>query len=376
MGKATFMAVFSILLLLLVPGCSEKEPVRFGFVADFTGRASNLAVHGRNAISMAVEEINEQGGIGGHPVSFEYGDHQGDGEVCSEVVDRLISEGSDFIIGPMVSGMARTVIDAAAPSGTLVFGPTVSTDELTGIDDNFIRGVAPASYQGIYLARAVLPYNLNNVVFVMDGRNRAYADALVNGFSREMGEESFSLSIDYLVFNGKEDFPALVEELESIAPDGLIFVASGIDSAGIIQLYAKENEIPRLFGGSWTKVTDIIEYAGNTVEGMVIIDSFANIEPIDRERQFYRKYQAVFGIPPNIAAISTYEVVMFVADAVRKAGSTDGEKVKQAIIDMDEIRGIADTFHIDKYGDGVRNLSTVMIREGEYLILEELNVDL
>lgn len=323
---------------------------------------------------MAIDEINSEGGVFGQAVEFAYGDHQGDEQICAQVVDKLIDEGADFLIGPMVSGMASSVIDAAAPHNILVIGPTVSTDELTGIDDNFIRGVAPASFQGIYLARVMAKEALGNVVFVIDGRNSTYADALMSGFEKEMGDLSDIVKAR-LFFEGKDDFPSVVEALEKRKPDGLVFVASGIDSAGIIQLYAKENQLPRLYGGSWTKVTDIINYAGKTVEGMVIIDSFANMEPLDREKAFYRKYEDLYGIKPNIAAISAYESVMLIIDGIRLAGSVDSDKVKQTILGMRDIEGIADTFHIDQYGDGVRGLSTVIVENGEYKILEELVTD-
>lgn len=358
------VALFSCIFF----SCSSREPIKLGLVADFSGRTSLLATHGRNAMSMAVDELNEKGGILGRPVEFISVDHKNDLELCRQVTQELILEGADVIIGPMVSGMAASVIEGAKESGVLIIGPTVSTDALTGIDDNFIRGVAPASDQGKKLARLVNQREIRSVAIVYDAKNKTYYDALLKGYEEEIGDCDSCIK-KIIPFTGREDFTGVVQQLKSSEAEGFILISNGLDTAAIAQLYSRDNKLPQLFTGSWAKVTNVIEYGGRAIEGMLSVDTFANEVPLEREMAFYSRYNTLFSMQPNIAAIAAYESVMLYAAAVEKAGSLESEDVKKAIFNMGEIEGIRDTFSIDEFGDGVRELSIFVVRDGVHILL-------
>lgn len=370
MGQIKYKLFFLIILPFFIISCRGKQPVKLGIIADFSSRASQLGVQARNGVTLAVQDINDLGGVDGRLFEFVFADNRGDSETCKLEVRRMIDEGVEVIIGPMVSSMAEVVIDAAEKSGTLIISPTVSSDEFTGIDDNFIKCTAPASFHGKFLARAIPLDDTKNLVFIMDQRNQIYVDAVLSGFDKETVKYSLPIGSRFF-FSGKEDFPSLLKELEEIKPDVIIFVASGMDSAGILQLYAKENQIPLLFGSAWTKLSDVIKYGGKTVEGMVLVDFYMNVNPLVREVAFYKRYREIFGVEPNAAATSAYESVKLYYEALKSTGSTNAFTVKEAIINMEEIEGISDTFFIDEYGDAVRELSNYMIKNGEYKLLPE-----
>jgi len=349
----------------MLTGCGNRSPVKIGLIADFSGRGSHLGPQARNAMVMAIDELNSRNGINGREVELIYRDHKNDSEICQREVREMIDAGAVVIFGPMVSGMALAVIEAAAPTGTLVIGSTVSTDILTGLDDNFIRGVAPASFQGKYLSRVIRERELRQIIFVMDSRNKEYSDGVVSGFVKDdlLNEGRIA---GKMYFDEKDDIPLLVQNIRRMMPDGLIFLASGIDSSAIIQLYARDYPLPDLFGGSWPKVTEIEKYAGKLIDGMIFFDTPKNNIPLERERKFYDKYGNLFNAIPNIAAIHTYESVNFYARAVEESGSFDSNKVKAAIISMDEIEGVYDTFSIDRFGDGKRSMGAYILKDGSY----------
>jgi len=358
-----------LLFLVFFTACSQTKPVKIGFVSDLSSRNSAIGIQARNGLNMAIEEINSNGGIRGRKLEAIIGNHKGETEVCTAVVRDLITRGSNIIIGPMVSGMASTVISAAEESGILVIGPTVSTDALSGIDDNFLRIVATASSQGNSLASSVLSLDNKNLVLILDKKNIAYTRAVSEGFHNKLKNTDIQIADD-IYFENKDEFQDIVEQLEMIKPDAIVFSASGIDTAGIIQLYAKHNEIPQLYGSSWVKVTNVIDYGGKTVEGMIIIDSFENPEPIKREREFTRKFRDLFGTEPNIAARSVYETVYLYVQAFSISKSLKSSEIKKTILDMEIIEGIDSEFHLDKYGDGVRKLSFFVVENGRYKLKE------
>ena len=357
-----------ILFVSLLIACSPTTSIKIGFVTDLSSRNSALGIQARNGLNMAIDEINSKGGIHGRNFEAIIGNHKGEPEICTVVVKDLIDRGSHLIIGPMVSGMASTVISVAEESGTLVIGPTVSTDTLTGIDDNFLRIVATASTQGKSLASFVLSMDNKNIVLILNKTNIAYTQAVSEGFHNELKNTDFQIAPD-IYFESKDEFPQIVEKLEIIKPDAIVFSATGIDTAGIIQLYAKNNEIPQLLGSSWVKVTNVIDYGGKTVEGMIIIDSFENLEPIKREIEFTNKFKDLYSAEPNIAARSVYETVYLYAEAFRISKNLKSSEIKKTILEMEIIEGLDSEFRLDEYGDGVRKLSFFVVKDGKYKLM-------
>lgn len=372
-------SITSFLLLFLSVGvllnCTGKSPVKVGFIADLSSRNAELGIQARNGINLAADEINSSGGIHGRKIEVLVGNHKGDKGVCEEVVKNLIDSGAHIIIGPMVSEMASTVISAAQESDTLVIGPTVSTDALTGIDDNFLRIITPALTQGQFLAQALLSTGKRNPVLILDKSNDSYSGPVSRGFHQAlMGSDVFIE--DDLFFDGKDDFSEVVQSLEFLQPDAIIFIASGIDTAGIVQMYAKNNKVPQLFGSLWVKLTNVIQYGGKTVEGMIIIDSYVNPFPIKRDSIFTDKFVDLFSKEPNVAARSSYESVQLFAKAYQLTGSLKRIDIKKAILKMDVIEGVSDEFRIDEFGDPIRDLSFFIVENGKYKLfdLESLDV--
>ncbi|MBW1797231.1 MAG: ABC transporter substrate-binding protein, partial [Deltaproteobacteria bacterium] len=107
---------FTIILLLVsismavMWGCENKKPVKVGFVGGLTGRLSYLGTAGRNGVILAVEEINEAGGINGRPVELITRDDGHDPKVAVKVDRELIGEGVVAIIGHMTSSMSMAAL--------------------------------------------------------------------------------------------------------------------------------------------------------------------------------------------------------------------------------------------------------------------------
>ncbi len=366
-------AVAVIALLALVAWLSssiliQKDPVKIGFLADLSTRKSQLGVVARNGVIMAVDELNQSGGINGRNVELIIRDIKSSKDEAKRQALNLIAEGVDVIIGGFVSSMAAPVLEVAKNSNTLLISPTVSTDTLSGIDDNFIRITPQASKHGSSLAEAVSHVGINKVVLIRDIKNAEYSRAVLDGFKKKSEELSIEVIGD-LWFETKQDFPQLVQKISKMQPDTLVFITSGIDAGGIIQQYAKNNDVPHLFGTMWTKVTKVNEYGGKAVNGMFLIDVFANEKPKAKEIAFNKSFKERFGIGSNMPSRYTYESVKLFAQAAIKAKSIKTANIKAEIINMNPIKGITDNYQIDEYGDVIRELSLYQIKNHQYELI-------
>lgn len=351
-----------ITVLALLSGCSKK-PVKMGFIADLTGRQSSLGITVRNGFQMAVDELNRSGGIRGREIEISIKTTQNDKEVCREQIRELLSEDVDVVIGPMNSSMAGTILEETGE--TLVISPTVSTDQLTGIDDMFFRVISTASNQGERLAESLLDRKENKAIIVIDEKNIEYTQPFSDGFRKIFTSVSGN-TLEQLSFTDKGEFQAIVDKIIASSPEAVVFASSGIDTAGLIQQLSKSSELPSLYSSYWGKASNVNEYGGRTVEGMVLVAGFANENKTERELEFEENYFQRYQSNPTFASQYAYECVMLYAEAVETAKSLDPAKVKEALLGLESFEGITDSYELDDFGDVLRKQSLFIIRNNEY----------
>ncbi len=347
----------------------EKQTIKVGFISDLSGRNSQLGTTARNGVLMAIDELNQRGGIKGRKLELLIRDHKGDQKLCFSLATDLGKEGVDVIIGPLASAMAGQVMGATEKKKVLVISPAVSTDLLTGIDDFFVRVIAPASTQGTYLARAVM-FNKNaNIVIVMDGKNSEYADAVVKGFKKQLKNSTTKIA-DVIAFSDKTEFPDIIKRIKRAGSDAILFVASGIDTGGIVQQYAKKYSVPQLYGSMWTKLTRVTTYGGNSISGMILVDSYKNKHPTKREQEFNRLFKERFNTNPDFIARNAYESVQIFATAFKRSYGSGSTALKAELLKMKSISGITEDYKLDQYGDVVRQLSLFVVRNDRYELFD------
>jgi len=346
----------------------RPKTIKIGFIANLSGRSSHLGVNGRNGTQLAVDEINQRGGINGRLLELLEKDNRGNKKTCFEVTKELIDSGVSVIIGPYLSSMAGSVI-AAAGDKSLIISPTVSTDRLSGKDDYFLRINASASKHGAKLAEASLKNNNRALAIVKDGRNADYADAVAQGFKIVITQTNAAI-VSEISFTDKSEFEIIANKLKHASPDGILFAAAGIDVAAIVQQYAKLASLPNLYSSTWSKATKVHEYGGRTVEGMFLVAAFENDIIPEPEAIFNKKYKKAFRTEPNFASIYSFEAVQIFSAAAQESDSFHPAAIKQAILGMQEINGIRDIYHLDQFGDAVRNQSIFTIKDNTYVLAE------
>lgn len=365
--------VISILIVLTLALIAMlhvfSAPIKIGFVADLSSRKSNLGYSARNGAIMAVQELNRKGGINGRKIQLLVRDGESDNKISHNQTKNLIENGVKVIIGPVHSVMANPVIKAAEKSGVLVISPTVSTDELSGIDDNFLRVVTNSSVQGVDLAKVVKYKGDKQVLLVKDLDNRSYTESVAQSFR----DKSVELGIEILGkidFVGGTELKQLVQKMQQYEPDAIVFITNGKDAAKIIQLYNKTGGLPNLYGDLWAKWTNIKEFGGKTVNGMILVDAIASDNKSEKELQFSSSYKELFDSDYTIPAVYAYEAVKLYAQAVENGSSFENEDVKRELLHIDPIEGVADNYRLDKYGDVIRKLSYFQIKDNKYQRLQ------
>lgn len=353
-------------LLIALPGCGD-DPIPVGFSGQLTGKISDLGVYGRNGALLAVEHINESGGINGRPLKLIAQDDGNTPEGAVAADTALARAGVVAIIGHMTSSQTLAALPYATEKGIAFVSPTTSTPQLTGIKDNFFRVMVDNQSHGRELATyARNALDAKRVASIVEIDNQSYSLTFEHAFADtfvKLGGE-FLKSFPYSATR-PANWDATVKELARLDPDAILLTCPAQDFVTLAQNIRSAGISARLLSGAWAFTDKLLLWGGEAIEGSFFVIDYAADNPSKEFVAFSDAYERRFGSSPNFASAFAYESVLALAAGLRKTGgSADG--LLEAMAPSDTIEGVTGTFAIDQYGDVSRGVFIVTVRDGRF----------
>jgi branched-chain amino acid transport system substrate-binding protein len=355
--------------LLFQSGC-DREPVRIGFIGGISGRVADLGVGGRNGVLLAVEERNAHGGIKGRPVELIIRDDEQNPEIAGKVARELVEQKVTAIIGPMTSSMAQVLVPIVNKARLVTVSPTVTTSELSGLDDYFLRvlpdtnSYAPKSahfhFEKLGLRRAAIIY---------DSGNNSYTVSWLKAFRKTFERLGGSVvAVDSYKSGGNVEFSPMVREALRHNPDLVVLVCNAVDAALLCQQVRKMSQRVTITVSEWGSTERFIELGGASVEGVYIAQFVDYDNKTQRYRNFQESYRKRFGQDPGFSAQGGYDAATVVMDAL--AGLKDGTPLKDAIFATGDFHGVQRRIVLDRFGDTRSSTYITVVKGGRFLTLE------
>lgn len=338
-------------LWLLLSACSEEKPLRVGFVGGLTGRVADLGVAGRDGVTLAIEERNQSGGVAGRPVELIVRDDQQDEKQARQAVQELLDAEVVAIIGHMTSTMSVATVPLLNAAQVVMLSPTTKTDQLTGLDDYFLRVTESLGREAGALARhALLEKPGGRFVVAYDLSNVAYSEAWLKAFQQSLEAGGGQIiQIEGFTSGPEVHLLPIAESLLSQAPDGVLLVCNAIDSALLAQQMSKSGSSPTLYATAWAFTTDLLSFGGRAVHGMVAYNDFnaASQEPLYLE--FHQRFTRRFGYKPSFATVLAYDAATSLLAGLEMNPQRAG--LRESLLRLKTFQGLQSSFTIDPYGD-------------------------
>lgn len=371
---------FSIIFLLVVTlgiflaEYRRNQDIIIGLSAQLTGSQAELGVQQRNGVQLAVEQSNETGGIAGRKISLIINDDCGIPEEAQFGDNELIKDGAIAIIGHTTTTQTLEGLKVTNPANVVMIAPTASTQELSGLDDYFFR-VSPSHKKSTrILAKHIYKDDkITNINIIYDRDNSGYCETYIEAFEDEFQALGGKI-IDKVNFSSKNhpDFYPLLSKLNKSKTEGLLILASDIDTALIAQRIRVMDKKISMFASSWAQTETLISNGGNEVEGMEIEQVYDLNSQSPTFIDFKSSYKDRFGNEPSFGAIYSYEATLVLIDALKKThGNKNG--LKQALLETKNFNGLTDSFSFDKFGDVERPWYLSTIHNKEFIMHEKLN---
>lgn len=371
-----FKIICFVILIFFLNGCSSLQPLRVGFIAELSGKQSELSLNLRNGVQLAVEELNAAGGINGRKIELLVEDDLGTPEGAKKAENKLIDANVLAVIGHFTSNQTLAGYEIAEARKVLLLSATASTSLLTGKKDLFFRTVASTETMGRGMAQYIHDQRgFSRVSIIYDQDNNTYSEPLEQAFSQTLGKLGGNVTA-LVEFSGAQNtvFPELLNGLKPFDPQCVFIIASPANTALIAQSIRLKNwDIP-LFSSSWGQGESLIHDGGKAVEGMELLIGFDVNDPSPELQLFKDNYEKRYVRPAVFSAMEGYETMQMLAAALKKTGG-DAKGLAEALLALRDFQGLTGSIHMDEYGDAVRPLYIQQVRSGKFETIQKVKIN-
>ncbi len=364
-----------VLMVVIVAGCSngesadEGDTIKIGSMFELTGSAAAYGTSMNNAVSMAVDEINDAGGIDGRTIEIVEYDTKTDETEAASLTTRLGTRDQvSAIIGPATTGSMKAAIPNANNAEIPIMSPTATDDGVLTADDGSVHSYAwrtsfTNSFQGSALAQFANDELDASKAAILSDNSSDYAIGLTETFT-EIFEGDIVAAENFS--EGETDFSAVLTNIKDIDFD-VLYVPGYYEEAGPIIKQAREMGIEQPILGPDGMGNEILrELAGAENMNDVYYTSHFVVTSDDPDvQEFVKNYQEEFGIEADMFTGLAYDSVYVIKDAIEEAGSADPQAVNEALTNVTDFPGITGTFSFDEMHDPIKTVNIIEIQDNE-----------
>ncbi len=367
--QAVYLAMVWVLLCCVSSAtCSDTIPIASIF--SFSGTAARTNRPSILSTRWAIEEINASGGIDGRQLALLEFDNASTPIGSKVAAEKAVAAGAVAIIGPAYSSHCIAAARVAQHHGTPLITNVATDPDVTRVGDFIFRVCFSDTFQSRLLARfARQELGLSTAVIVVNA-NSTYSLGLAREFRIHFDRLGGSLAADLYYKNREASFDEQVNLVKAANPS-LVFIPGYLESALIARKLAEAGVTATLLGADGWDLEAFKEMGGETIRLGYYTTHWVKENQVGRSREFVSRYDAIQ--PLNASSALAYDAVMLLADALRRAKSTERGDIRQALAETTHFEGITGKIALDVNGDPIKPAVIMKITNGEYSYLKQVN---
>lgn len=318
-------------------GSPSGDPIKIGFPADLSSTYAYYDVPMKEGAQMAVDEINEKGGVLGRPLELSVVDQRNDPAESSKVTQQLIDDGSVYLIG--------TTGDTVSAQGQLACGANIPISTGDGTSPVLVNDMGPCAYQllmndtvqgatvadyalkqgyktALTLGSPEYPYTANLPKY--------FKEIFTAGGGKVVAEENYQI--------GSGDFSAVVTKIANVKPapdviftpifppDTQVFMKQLRDAGVTIPLLSTDGNLD----------PSLADAGAKAINGMVYSASVCPADADPKIADFFASYKKRFGKDPSsVVAALGYDEINILANVISAGNSADPAAIIEGLKSVD-----------------------------------------
>src|SRR5438132_3045495 len=335
--------------IFLSSSCCVTAGVKIGAVTCLTGALSTVGDSSVRGEQMAVEDTNSSGGVLWEPFELIVEDNGSKAGEGATIARKFISQDKvAAILGDLTSSATMEVAPLAQAARIPLLTPSATNVAITQIGNYIFRSCFIDSFTGKVMARFALDHLHAKQAILLTDVKQDYSvgvsDELRHYFSENGGKIIGSISYS----SGDTDFRTQLTEVRGKRPD-VIFLPAYYTEAALILRQARQLAISAPFvGGEGWDSPALVQVAGKSADGNYYTNHFSAADPSERVKAFVERYRAKYHATPDALAALWYDGARLLFFAVKRAGSADPEKIRNALASTHDFEGVTGSISIDE----------------------------
>jgi len=361
-------------LLTLTSALAAQDPIRIGEFASLTGKEATYGQTVHKGTVLAIEEANAAGGVLGRPLELLTEDDQSKPGESATVVKKLISRNKVVaVLGELTSGRTLEAAPIAQAAKIPLISPGATAVEVTAKGSYIFRVCFIDEFQGTVMAKFALESLKVRRVAVLSSVSSAQSVGLSRFFKERFAAGGGTVAIEQKYGEGDKDFRAQLTAIKAANVEAL-FVPGYYTEAALISRQARDLglTIPLLGIDGWES-PELIAIAGKAVEGSYFSTHYSAENQSDAVASFNARFRARWGEDSNALSALAYDAAKVLIDAIRRAGTTEGPKLRDALAATRDFVGATGRITFDAQRNPTKSAVVLTVKNGRFTFVQDVN---
>ncbi|MBA2525693.1 MAG: ABC transporter substrate-binding protein [Pyrinomonadaceae bacterium] len=352
----------------------DRSSIKIGYFGDLSGPTFNFGLSAKNGAIMAAEEINQAGGINGRKIDIVIEDDEGSPELAATVVNKLTRQ--DKVVALIAGGASGSSL-AAGPNAQSAKVPMISPSStnpaVTQIGDYIFRACFIDPFQGEVMAKFSYNSLQAKSAAIMLDFNSPYSRDLTEFFELSFTKLGGRVVSKQSYTQGDSDFKGQLSSMSDARPD-VIYVPGYYGDIAVIAKQARQLGMTQpLLGGDGWDAPELWQLAGDSINGSYISNHYSADDPSPAIQKFVHDYKLHWGnLTPDAHAALAYDAMRFLAEAIQRAGTTEGDKLRDALARTRNFQGVTGIISMVSERNAVKPAVILKLQDGRYIYQETI----
>lgn len=360
--KILLSLAFVLVMFPMVLWGSEKEPepIKIGAILPLTGPIAFGGVNVMNGASMAMKEINAQGGIDGRKLLISFEDSKASPKEAVTLVNKFINIDKTNILMVLGTGPVNAVLPIIDKNNKILFGFTIHP-QITKKSKNLFRVYISGDQEWTLLGQYIKDTGIKKIGVLHI--NAEYGIDSLKLLKDTVGKSAEIVYAEPYEIS-QSDFRAILIKIRNKKVEAIVLMGYGNEYLPMLK-QMKELKIDARILGNIDFVFDFVRKDSVTDGAVFVAPAFSFGEYTKKGKTFVKRFRAKFKRDPSWDEAYGYDTVMLLAKAIKKVKSDETDKIRTTILQMKQFHGVSGNLEITPDGDTRTPMAITMLKEGK-----------
>ncbi|MEO6992630.1 MAG: ABC transporter substrate-binding protein [Lacunisphaera sp.] len=370
-----FLSSLVFASFLAAASLNAADSIKIGEYASLTGKEASLGQSSHQGTVLAVETINAAGGVLGRPLELIAEDTQSKPGESGTAVRKLISRDKVVaILGEVASSRSLEGAPICQAMKVPMVSPASTNPKVTEVGNYIFRVCFIDPFQGPVMAKFAMQHLHAKRFGLMVSSSSAYSVGLAKYFKEAVIAAGGEIVREQKYQEGDKDFKAQLTAIKAAGVDAIF--NPGYYSEGALMVKQARDlgiTVPMFGADSW-EAEELLKLGGDAMEGCYLCSHYSPQDPSPRVQKFVAAYRQRWGdgYAPDSNASLGYDSVLVLADAIRRAGTTDGPAIRDALATTKNFPAVTGTITIDKNRNASKEAVVITVKDGKFQFVQTM----